>query len=68
MVALTDLFGQAQTTTVNRFGHYQFTDVLAGQTYFVTVEAKGYNFMPPTAVVTPGFDVGNLDFTAFAGH
>ena len=67
-VTLTDLFGQAQTTTVNRFGHYSFTDVAAGQTYFVTVTAKGYNFTPPTAVVTPGFDVENLDFTAFAGR
>ena len=64
-VTLTDLYGQAQTTTVNRFGYYQFTEVAAGQTYFVTVEAKGYNFMPPTAVVTPNFEVQDLNFTAF---
>ena len=63
-VTLTDLLGNAQSTAVNRFGHYQF-NVEPAQIYFVTVEAKGYNFTPPTHVVTPNFDVEELNFTAF---
>ena len=66
IVTLTDLFGQTQTTPVNRFGYYSFTEVAAGRTYFVTVEAKGYTFMPPTAIVTLNFEVQDVNFTAFA--
>jgi Carboxypeptidase regulatory-like domain len=64
LVTLSDLNGNRQTTFVDRQGHYLFTDVEAGQTYFVSVEAKGYSFTPPTRLVTPNFTVENLDFTA----
>ena len=66
VVTLTDLNGEAQTTKVNRWGHYSFANVAAGQTYFVTVTAKGYNFTPATAIVTVNFDVEDLNFTASA--
>ena len=65
-VTLTDLLGNSRETTVNRFGYYQFTEVEAGRVYFLTVTAKGYNFTPPNAVVTPNFDIAELNFTAFA--
>ncbi len=64
IVKLSDLNGQARRAKVDRFGHYQFDGVEAGQSYFVTVEAKGYNFTPATHVVTPNFDVEELNFTA----
>ena len=66
-VTLSDLDGNTSTTTVNRWGQYGFTDVAPGQTYFVTVRAKGYSFTPPTAVVTAGLEAGDLNFTAFSG-
>ena len=53
-----------ETLHTTSFGHYEFNDVAAGQTYFLRVEAKGYTFNPPTLVVTPNFDVEDLNFTA----
>ena len=63
-VTLTDANGNAQTTTVNRWGQYQFNDIAPGQTYFVTVTAKGFAFTPPTRIVTPNFDLTELNFLA----
>jgi hypothetical protein len=63
-VTLTDLAGRSQSVAVNRWGHYTFSDITAGQTYFLTVDAKGYRFSPATAVVTPNFDLEELNFTA----
>jgi uncharacterized delta-60 repeat protein len=68
VVTLTDPDGQTQTTTLDRWGHYQFNDLAPGRIYFVTVEAKGYNFTPPTHVVAPSFNVDDLNFTAFPGR
>jgi hypothetical protein len=63
-VTLTNTQGQRQTTRVNRWGQYSFTNVAAGQTYFVTARAKGYIFTPANRVVTPTFDVEDLNFAA----
>ena len=67
-VTLNDLLGNSRETTVNSVSYYQFTEVEAGRTYLLTVTAKGYNFTPPTAVVTPNFDIAELNFTAFSGR
>ena len=67
-VTLSDVNGNTRTTYVDRFGHYQFDDVEAGRTYYLSVDAKGYSFSPPTQVVTPNFGVTELNFTANAGR
>jgi hypothetical protein len=64
-VTLSDLLGNTRSTYVDRAGRYQFTEVEAGQTYYLSVDAKGYTFSPPTRVVTPNFDVTELNFTAY---
>lgn len=63
-VTLSDINGQTRSAAVNRRGRYHFEGLEAGRAYFLTVDAKGYNFTPATAVVTPTFDVESLNFTA----
>lgn len=52
------------TTQTGSFGTYQFSNLLAGETYTVRVDAKRYRFTPATQQVTPFADVGNVNFTA----
>jgi hypothetical protein len=62
VVTLTDGNGQVRAAISNQFGMYQFADVPAGGTYFMTVTAKGFEFTPQ--VVTPSQAITTLDFTA----
>ncbi len=61
---LTDLAGNERSAAVNRWGHYSFGDIAAGRAYLLSVHAKGYNFSPATVLITPNFDLEELDFTA----
>jgi hypothetical protein len=48
----------------NAFGYYNFTDLEGGQTYTVTVGAKGVQFANPTRIVTVQDDLTGLDFVS----
>lgn len=63
-VILSDLYGNQRTATVNRWGHYRFTDVDPGYTYTLTAFAKGYVFSPPTLLITPTTGLTGLNFKA----
>jgi len=43
------------------FGYYRFDDVLAGETYIVSVTSKRYSFAPQ--VVSVFEELTDLDFT-----
>jgi hypothetical protein len=45
-VTLTDITGNARTTTTNSFGAFNFSDVQVGQAYTIQVSKKGYQFDP----------------------
>jgi hypothetical protein len=39
---------ETQVAFTNRLGYYEFNDLQVGETYIVSVRAKGYNFTPQT--------------------
>lgn len=48
----------------NGFGYYTFSELQSGQSYTVSVSAKGRTFSQPTQIVTLGDDLSNVNFTA----
>jgi len=61
-VELTGSSGQTRVAFTNGFGYFNFTDVVAGQTYVVSAARKGYQFEP--VVVTVNNSISDLNFTA----
>lgn len=51
-------------TQTGSFGTYQFSNLQAGETYTVRVDAKRYRFSPNTQPVTPLGNVLNVNFAA----
>lgn len=63
-VSLIDSNGATQTVTTNSFGYYHFTELVAGETYVVSVRAKRLQFTSPTQVRTINGDTFDIDFTS----
>lgn len=63
-VTLTDQAGQPRTAVTSPFGYYQFDNLPTGETYTVSVSAKGRTFAEPTRVVTLNDAVDDLNFTS----
>ena len=61
-VNITDQSGNSRTVRTNSFGYYSLTDNAAGQTYILTVKAKGYQFAPQTATLAENLE--GFNFTA----
>ncbi|MBX3290859.1 MAG: carboxypeptidase regulatory-like domain-containing protein [Acidobacteria bacterium] len=55
---------QPRSVTVNGFGFYRFEGLEAGQTYIVSVSARGAVFDDPIRVVSLDTDLTDLDFYA----
>jgi hypothetical protein len=53
--------GFVQTARTNSFGYYHFSGVTAGETYVVSVTAKGYRFTP--RVISVNDALTDVDFT-----
>jgi len=60
-VTLTDAAGNARTTLTGKFGNFIFREVAAGETYIISVTARGYTFAPQ--IVTVNEDLTDLIFT-----
>lgn len=60
IVRMVDSNGNVRTTTTTVFGYYRFEDVQTGETYVMTVSAKGRTF--PSRVVNVNDDIGELNF------
>ncbi len=60
LVTLTDAAGISRTTHTNKLGGFRFNDVAAGQTYVISVRAKGHQFAPQ--ILTATEDITNLIF------
>lgn len=63
-ITLTDNSGRTRLATSNVFGNYQFPDILSGETYTISVNARGYTFSQPTQVIQVDDNISNLNFTA----
>lgn len=53
------------SVSTNSSGRYRFADIPSGETYMLTVTAKGYTFSQPTMVFTV---IGNLENVNFVGE
>jgi len=59
-VVFTDQSGMKRRTITNAFGYYFFPDLVAGQTYTVSLSSKLYTFAPQTVTIidaTVGLDI-----------
>jgi hypothetical protein len=63
-VTITAGDGSVRTVLTNPFGKYRFDDVFVGETYVVSVSAKGYTFINSSRVVQVEDTIDDLDFTA----
>lgn len=61
-VTITDSTGNSQTISTNSFGNYKFTQILAGDTYILTVRHKLYNFSQPTQILSVSDDRDDINF------
>jgi hypothetical protein len=62
LVNLTDQNGISRTARSNSFGNFKFDGVESGQTYTISVAAKGYSFA--SQIVTVNDDLTDLTLTA----
>lgn len=61
-VTLTDQNGNTRTVQTSGFGYYRFTEVSAGETYFIEITSKQHSFAPQVIAVTG--ELEDLNFTA----
>ena len=59
-VTLTDSAGTARVAVTSSFGVYQFTNVVPGQTYILSVASKRYRFAPKILPITAS--LADVDF------
>ena len=63
-VTLANQSGETRTALSSSLGYYSFEDVQAGETYLISVTAKGHTFAEPTRVRHAVDDISDLDFIA----
>jgi hypothetical protein len=62
LVTLTDMQGNARTVLTRKFGSFRFSDVIAGQTYILSVSSKRYTYT--ARVITVNEDLTEVNFAA----
>lgn len=56
--------GERYMAVSNSFGYFQFDSVPVGETYILTVAAKGYSFDPPSMTISVFDPIQDLQFIA----
>lgn len=64
ILTLTAADGSVRTALSSNFGYYDFVDVIAGETYILSISAKRYTFAQPTIVLPVTGGAAGLDFIA----
>ncbi len=59
-VTLADGNGLSRIASTSAFGYYQFSGVVTGRTYTISVRSKRYLFQPVT--IEPNAELANVDF------
>ena len=62
LVTLTDMQGNSQTIRTAKLGSFRFTNVVAGETYILSISSKRYTYAPQVITVTE--DITELSFNA----
>ncbi len=62
VITIAGLNGEPRTARTGSFGYYRFDDVLAGETYLISVASKRYQFTSRT--VSVGDELTDVDFVA----
>lgn len=62
LVTITDMEGNARTVQTGKLGSFRFSDVVAGQTYILSVSSKRFTYAPQ--VITVNEDLTEVNFTA----
>ena len=63
-MTITDQSGRTQTTRTGPLGYYRFSNLAAGETYYVSAKGKRYRFGQPTFVVLLNEDTNNINFVS----
>jgi hypothetical protein len=63
IMTISDSLGNQRSTMTNQFGYYNF-EVLAGDTYTISIFSKGHTFKQNVRVLTVSDAVANIDFVA----
>lgn len=63
-VTLMDQSGNTRAALTNAFGYYRFDEVVAGQSYIVSVSSKRYQFEVPARVVHVLKELSDVTFVA----
>ena len=66
VVTMTDSEGNIRTARSTGFGYYRFDDVMAGETYVLSVRGKRYNFTEQTQVHSINEETNNIDFIGYS--
>lgn len=64
IITLTAQNGSTRFARSSSFGYYRFDEVMAGETYILSVSTKRFTFSQPTIVVTVLDEIAELDFVA----
>lgn len=62
-ITMTDSSGTVRTTISTAFGRFQFSEVMAGDTYIFSVSAKRFAFTQPSQVFSIMEDINDIVFT-----
>ncbi len=63
-MVLTKADGTTQIARTGSFGYYNFSEVAAGQTVIISVEAKRFKFIPNTKLINIADNIADADFMA----
>jgi hypothetical protein len=63
-VSITDASGEKRYALVSPSGYYRFDDVVAGETYIISVIHKGVRFNPSSIIMTILEDTTNVNFVS----
>ncbi|HLM60359.1 MAG TPA: carboxypeptidase-like regulatory domain-containing protein, partial [Pyrinomonadaceae bacterium] len=61
-VTLTDMQGNSRTVLTGKFGSFRFNDLMASETYILTVSSKRYTYAPQVITITE--DIVGLSFNS----
>lgn len=67
-ITLIDSSGNSRAALTNSFGYYRFSEVTAGEIYFISIRHKVYQFSPDTFIINPAEDLTEVNFTANRGE
>ncbi|CAN5216924.1 hypothetical protein BH10ACI1_BH10ACI1_34820 [soil metagenome] len=63
-MTIADQSGTTRQTRTSSFGYFKFEEIPVGETYLISVSAKGFTFSQPTQVRAVFEEIADVDFIA----